>query len=283
MKSFTDHKKQLAGFEDVLETVQVLEKIAAGKLHALEDQSIKLASYTEVIARLMVRLEGFTSASFKTASARRAKDKPRTLLVVLSGDRGLVGDLWHRLYDHYFEAALETHDMLVIGAKAQALWPAADGVTHYMFADRFPTDAEVMALADKLSHEVQSGTYAAVKFLYPKPQSLTVYHPVIADLLPLAVDESVLHTKEPLTGFPIIEGVVEDYKQSLLKKYLLARLHQFLQETALAEFSARTVGLEHAGAKTETIIADTMRQYRRWRRHEDTAKQLERFSAISSL
>ncbi|MCA9353963.1 MAG: F0F1 ATP synthase subunit gamma [Candidatus Kaiserbacteria bacterium] len=288
MKSFTQHKQEVAGYRDVRETVQVLEKIAAGQLHKLQLTAEALQEYTDTLLDLMLRIETLAGRPLFSPNAPSVTDHDRELLVVLTGDRGLVGDLWRRQYELYESVYKDTAvELLVIGLRGQVLWPQGGPhkVEHYSFAERFPTHTELLELASVLQHAVRNDMFTRVSVLYVEAKSLLVRESAIVSIFPLApgADLASRHEQVKQIGFPIVDVGYEEMAAGLLEKYLVNRLQQLLMEVALSEFSARTIGLEHAGAKTEQIIAETMRQYRRWRRHADTEKQLERFSSIKAI
>ena len=285
MYSYTTHKQQQEGYTDVLETVQVLEKAAASHLHKLQQRSRSLEQYTSIIVEMLYRLQTLNSEPFFTndVTVGKKREDAKNLTVVLTGDKGLVGGLWHELFEKHRPTAIGG-DLLVIGQKGQSLWPQTQTgqISYHSFSERIPPLSEVVSLAERLTLDFQTGVYSSVSILYFHSTSLLSHSPTNATILPVKPPIQIDHNKSPV-GLPIMEESTANLTAALLKKYLINRLYQFILETALTEFSTRTTGLEHAGAKTEKLIEETARQYRKQRRHADTQKQLERFAVIRSL
>jgi F-type H+-transporting ATPase subunit gamma len=287
MLSYTAHKQAQAGYTDVLETVRVLEKIAASQLHQLENKQAQLQTYTEATSALLHRLETLSDSPFlKSLQQRSSTSKtatPNILTIILTGDKGLVGDLWHQLYTTQTAHATRTEHLIVIGEKGRHFWSdRSKHITYHSFADRLPTHQEILELLQHIIPEYEAGKVQRVDILYPRPNTLMSHTITTTTLLPIQPPESTNKQRISAIGFPILENSISNVTELLLHKYLAHRLYQCILETALTEFSTRTIGLEHAGAKTEELISKTMRQYRKERRHADTEKQLEQFAATKT-
>lgn len=277
MDTFATYNKKLTGYKDVSETVKILEKIAAGQLHSLEQQAFSLAEYTKTITTIFSRIAQMSDVD-EQYSLKRRKLK-RTLLVIVSGDKGLVGNLWNRLFAHYESA--DSQDVLVIGKKGQHEWKESDSfVSHYSFASRLPTSEEIYDLGNQLHSYIEDGVYSSISTLHIKPISLVEQNPVQTQLLPVDIrKEEFLVDRNQLPGYPIVDGSIKRIQKNLFKKYVFSRLQQVILETAVAELSARTVSMEHASAKTDEATNRLTMSYTRDRRQSETQKQLERFAS----
>ncbi|MCA9361878.1 F0F1 ATP synthase subunit gamma, partial [Candidatus Kaiserbacteria bacterium] len=242
MKSYTQHKQEVAGYRDVHETVQILEKIAAGQLHTLQRTAEALELYTHTMFNLMLRLETLSGRSLFSRSSSQRSTSNVELAVILSGDKGLVGDLWHKLYEKYHEHYYGKQvELLVIGERGQLLWPEGGlhKVTHFSFSDRFPTHQELIELANSLHNAVAMDLYSSVSVLYVEATSIITHEPVVTDLLPLLPRINMPQTAslEQHLGLPIVDVSYEELANDLMKKYLVNRLQQLSMEVALSEFS----------------------------------------------
>ncbi len=276
MDTFSTYSKKRAGYKDVSETVKILEKIAAGQLHALESETDLLSQYTAQIETILSRMNQLLDNS--SAAVGINSSSAKTLLLMVSGDKGLVGDLWRRLFSLYKSNAHQ--DLLVVGKKAQLEWPESDSkVSHYTFAERLPNDDEIIVLGKLLQSYVDKNIYSSVTVLYLNPESLVEQKPVLKQLLPLVVGDVDVDAHSSSFGYPIVEGSIKSLHKSLSQKYTLSRLRQVFLETAVSEYSARAVAMEHASAKTDEETKLLTMVYSRERRQRETQKQLERFAA----
>jgi ATP synthase F1 gamma subunit len=275
MDTFSTYNKKLAGYRDVSETVKILEKVAAGQLHTLERQTTWLAKYTKHILSLLGRVQELSDNQALVTDKTNAK---KSLLVIITGDKGLVGDLWHRLFSYHKE--IVEQDILVIGKKGQLEWPATNAkITHYSFADRLPNNDEIYQLGTLLDSYMETGAYKSVSTLHVYSESLIEQIPTLAPLLPIVPPSAESVSDHARAGYPIIEGSIKGIQKMLYKKYLLSRIQQIVLETAVAEYSSRTVAMEHASAKTDAETLNLTMVYSRERRQRETQKQLERFAA----
>ena len=276
MEKYATYKKKKEGYVDVHETVKTIEKIAAAHLHEIDKRARALSRYGESIVGTMARLQNLTAY---LSLAKKAEVPKRDLLVVVTGDKGLVGDAWRRLFSLYDES--NRQDVLVIGKQGQRYIPATLAhVRHHSFSDRLPSSEEISVLNQTLRTYIENGTYATITTLHLSAESVIDLKPVKKQLLPLF--EGDVPTQEAdrvVSGYPIVEGAIFSIKEKLLEKYMNSRLEQTIIETAVAEYSARTIAMEHAAAKTEEMLARLSLVYLRDRRHSETEKQLERFAA----
>ena len=276
MEKYATYKKKKEGYVDVHETVKTIEKIAAAHLHEIDKRARALSRYGESIVGTMARLQNLTAY---LSLAKKAEVPKRDLLVVVTGDKGLVGDAWRRLFSLYDES--NRQDVLVIGKQGQRYIPATLAhVRHHSFSDRLPSSEEISVLNQTLRTYIENGTYATITTLHLSAESVIDLKPVKKQLLPLF--EGDVPTQEAdrvVSGYPIVEGSIFSIKEKLLEKYMNSRLEQTIIETAVAEYSARTIAMEHAAAKTEEMLARLSLVYLRDRRHSETEKQLERFAA----
>ncbi len=276
MDTFATHNKKLAGYKDVSDTVKIIEKIAASQLHELQKKTTSLSEYTKHILALLVRMHKLTR--FATPDLYPVFTTPRSLLVIITGDKGLVGDLWRRLFDVYVEDVQQ--DMLIIGKKGAQHWIESVGqVTHYSFAGRIPTSDELCSLAKLLDEHVDTGMYNTISTLHIHPTSLVEQNPVLTPLLPIDMANIEPDVIDPVASeYPIVDGSLLSLQKTLYKKYLSNRLQQIILETAVSEYSARTVAMEHASTKTDEANKRLIMVYSRDRRQRETQKQLERFA-----
>jgi ATP synthase F1 gamma subunit len=277
MDTFSTYNKKLSGYKDVSETVKILEKIAAGKLHTLGQHVQPLSKYTSTILTMLSRVQQLSGK--EVHSVYNTKQSARTLVVIITGDKGLVGDLWNRQFGYY--KSKPTQDLLVIGKKGQQKWKESQpSIRHYSFSDRIPTAEEIYDLGEKLHSYIEDGVYQRVSTLHIQSLSLVDQKPVVTQLLPVVIPKKdFVSTADIPLGYPIVADSITSLQKTLFKKYMFSRLQQVILETAEAEFSARTVVMEHASTKTDEIIKRLHLSYFRDKRQSETQKQLERFAA----
>jgi F0F1-type ATP synthase gamma subunit len=117
MKTFLAYKNQVQGFRDVLETVKTVEKIAASSIHFLKQKVYNLNIYASEIERVLARLSLFYQKKNNPLLKKRTKGKKA--LVILTGNKGLVGGLWHQIINSFLENLKPYQAVIAVGAKAK--------------------------------------------------------------------------------------------------------------------------------------------------------------------
>ena len=118
MKTYLAYKNQIQGFKDVSETVKTVEKIAASSVHFLKQEVNNLNVYTSEIEKVLARLSLFyQKEDHPLLQKRNIKEKA---LIILTGDKGLVGGLWHKIINSFLEDIKKRYQSVIaVGAKGE--------------------------------------------------------------------------------------------------------------------------------------------------------------------
>ena len=117
MKSYITHKNQIQGIKDVSETVKTVEKIAASSVHFLKQEVSNLNIYATEVEKALIQLSLFYQK--KDHPLLQKKGVGIKTLVILTGNKGLVGGLWHGAVNTFLENAKQYQTVIVIGAKGE--------------------------------------------------------------------------------------------------------------------------------------------------------------------
>jgi len=294
MRKYIDKKNQIRELGDVFETIKVMEKIAASAVHSLKQEVAALDAYaektTETLARISLfypELEQRRNASLGNGMSEKRGGKA---LIVLTGDKGLVGGLWHDLIDALYGAADKYQTIIFYGTKGKA---DLTGKNIRLFAE-----SEKEKMIEYVFGGFGNKEFSAVDVLYPHFISLAEQHRDLIKFLPFSFNYDLKTwynngeresgflddiPKDKAVGIPIFSPSAKKIFDSLFDKYAGTFLKKMILETKLSELSARTVATEHASAKTETIIKKLKLSYEKDRHAELTQKQLENFSAKRAI
>ena len=294
MRTYLAHKNQIQGFKDVSETVKTVEKIAASSVHFLKRKVSNLSIYATGIERTLARLSLFYQN--KNHPLLRNSGEGEKALIILTGDKGLTGGLWHRVVNEFLENFKRRRFQFVItiGVKGENYLHEENMPVMKSFS-RFsdiPSEEEIARVTDYIFYEFEKGTFAQVDILYPRFVSLAEQRPFLVPFLPFKFTggysgQKIQSPKEfkPATekergaGLPIFEPSKKKIFSRLLQKYIGIFFHKIIMETKLSEFSARTVAMEHAAVKTEELIRKFALDYMKERHRVVTQRQLESFAA----
>lgn len=299
MKSYVIYKNQTEGLRDVSETVKTVEKIAASAVHFLRQKVATLDVYTAETEKALSSLSRFYQKRGNPLLEKRKGGEK--MIVVLTGDKGLVGGLWHKTINTFLKNVKGYQSIVVVGSKASDYLKEENIPMAKIFSDfmDIPNEDEIRSVTDYIFDEFKKGGLSRVDILYPKFVSLSEQDPTFILFLPFEFSpmkmndseeknakEGVIPEKEELAGgrengegFPVFEPSKQKVFDELLKKYIGVFFHKIMMETKLSELSARTVATEHAATKTDDIIKKLRLDYAKERRRSVTQRQLESFAA----
>ena len=95
MRKYFEYKNQIQGLKDVLSTVKTTEKIAASHIHFFKKETKNLELYTKLLEQAIARLLKFYSP--ENYEFLQEKSRGKKAIVLITGDKGLVGGLYHNL------------------------------------------------------------------------------------------------------------------------------------------------------------------------------------------
>ncbi|HDH31726.1 MAG TPA: hypothetical protein ENH26_03060 [Candidatus Wolfebacteria bacterium] len=305
MKTYIAHKNQIKGFNNVSETVNMVEKIAASSVHFLKQEVFNLNVYAAEVEKILTRLSLFYQK--KDNPLLQKKYTKRKTLVILTGDKGLVGGLWHGIVNAFLKNTKQYQAIIVIGAKGENYlkeenMPIIKSFTHIFDISQ---KKEIRYITNYIFDEFKKGVFSRVDILYPQFISLAKQTPNLTLFLPFeftpleitnyddknAIDNKRHEQRKFLTefkltkrkksseGLPIFEPSKQKVFDKLLQKYIGVFFHKIIMETKLSELSARAVAMEHAAVKTRELIKKLTLDYTKERRRIITQRQIESFTA----
>ncbi len=278
MKTYLKYKRDIQGFGNVATTVKTAQKIAASYIHFLKQEVGAARIYLQNVETALTRLFQFYS-NFQSPFLRHNHGQKR-LLVVISGDQGLAGGLFHNLVNYFLTQNKKYDYYLILGRKAKQ-YLEEEGIKildkHFILS-ALPEENEIKIVTNYIFSSFIAGDFGQVDILYPRNINLTTQEPCLKKFLPFNFANFNLENRNsaPL-GFPVFEPGKKQAFTFLFDRYLEIIFAHYLYEARLAEFVARTVAMEHASSKVEEFISQLNLAYFKERRKFLTQKQLESF------
>ena len=277
MKNSREYKQELNGLAGVLATVRTLEKIAASQIHTAKESMQLLKEYTTKISGI---IDALGRDSVAQASLLAGNPSGAHVLVIVTGNKRLVGGLWRDVMAQAAERMHEYQHIMVIGKKAEQYMREEypNSTVTAIPVDDTNADDSRYTIAMHLVNEFKRQRFARIDVAYPQFIALSVHQATIVPLLPFRFADAPVGTIETI-GVPIIEPDRELIAGALVEKYSIAYAQQMLMETSLSELAARTITLEHATEKTKQILKKVRHDHAKERIRVTTQKQLESFTA----
>jgi len=294
MKKNNFYKMQIGGLSDVTETVRVIEKSAAAHIHFLKKKVHALSEYKQKIQTTLERLSRFYWDDNHPLLQKR--DYGQRVLLVVTGEKGIVGGLYHELINKVITENKDYGLVWVIGNKGKKyLSEEGDIQAEHIFNsfnfDDLPQSEDIQKMANRLFERFQETNLKNIDVLYTNFISLAEQNPTVAKFLPFNFirdksfdfDHATVKAEDTLPnnladGFPIFEHSKQLIFDELLKKYINVSFAEIILEAKLSEFSARTVTAESAVKQTQHLIKTFNRELFKSKHLTITQKQIESFS-----
>lgn len=278
MKTFLQKRDKIKGLKEVEITLKVTEKIAAANFHFLRQKEKIFLEYKKELEKILKRFSLFFPLQ-KLSFFEAQNKKERKALLLIFGEKGLVGHLWEEIFLSFLKVKESYQVFWVIGKKG-AEYFKEEKIDCQKFFKGIPDDfkeEEIKNIFDFILGNFIEGNVSQIDILYPKFKTLLYTPPTLSSFLPLK--KEIPDLKEKKEGFPIFEGRKRKIAETIIKKYIEALFWEIIIETKLVELSKRALTLENARAKIEKIIENLRLSFFKERRKVLTQKQLESFMA----
>ncbi|MBF0512291.1 MAG: F0F1 ATP synthase subunit gamma [Candidatus Omnitrophica bacterium] len=271
-------KVEVGEVRDLVDLVQVLKDIADMRYHAMSAQRIKFNRFNESFTEFF-NLVGFSHVQHPLVN----NSNPNPLILVISTERGFVGDLNSRVVSRAMEEKEKSPDSKFVvagrrgvvkfedmGQKVQKSWEEIDEHSFYEVA---------MEIKTYLVKEVMEGRVGKVIIVYPWPKDYTVTKPRAVKLLPC---EDLL-PKQSQTVEKFLNVLEEsdplDMIGYLADMWLLSKIYEIFFDTNLAAAAAQTQQLDNSLTKMRKEREVVKLKYRKARRGDIDKSLREVFSA----
>ncbi len=281
MRTYVQTKGDIGGLQAVSDAVKAVEMVAASHIHRLRKAALSLEEY---VIELRQMLGEFTSYhAIGDNPLLRRKTDGEAMLIVVIGDRGLVGGLYNEIISELGRIRGRYGRIIVVGGRGDRLM-REEGMRPERTLPApsdLMTGAESAAISDFALTEFEGGRARSVDVLYSKFVTLAVQRPHVSAFLPFEMGDVPAADAEP--GIPIFEPSKRHVADELLRRYIGMFFSAILSEAKLSEFAARTVAMEHAGSQADDEVRKVTLRYFKERRRDISRKQIESFFAHKAL
>ncbi|MBI4309313.1 MAG: F0F1 ATP synthase subunit gamma [Candidatus Omnitrophica bacterium] len=271
-------KSEVMEVRDLVDLVQVLKDVADMKYHALSTQRSKFNRFGESFMDFF-GLVGFSQVNHPLVN----NENPKTAILVISSERGFVGDLNSRVVARALEEQGKATDSIfvVVGKKGVA---KLDGMGYKMaktWEDVEERGFYEVSLEIKryLVTEVMEKRLGRVIVVYPWPKDYTVIKPRAMKLLPC--EDLLPQQAQTIESFKQVleESDPLDMTGYLADMWLSSKIYEIFYDTNLAAASAQTQQLDNSLGKMRKERDVVKLKYRKARRGDIDKSLREVFSA----
>ncbi|MGH9268862.1 MAG: F0F1 ATP synthase subunit gamma [Acidimicrobiales bacterium] len=290
-------RRRIRSVQSTKKITRAMELIAASRIVKAQQAVVAARPYSEQITEVISHLASGAGA-VQGQSLFTARDPVRRVgFIALTADRGLAGGYnatvirtTERALKQVVEAG-QAYSLVLVGRKAQAYFR----YRHYDIDAAFtgmsdrPTYEDARAIAAAVTGRFEAGEVDQVELVYTQFLSLSTQRVTTRRLMPLSADALVAAGSGAGAGHA---GPAADYEfepsaaailESIVPRYVEARIFSALLEAAASEHAARQRAMKSATDNAEELIKVLERVANRARQEAITTEIMEIVGGAEAL
>ena len=277
MANLLSLKRRIQTAQNVSKTTRAMQMIAASKLKKAQNAALSLRTYAQKLIALSQNLTTKIQKENLHSYMVERFDTKKTLIIVLSPDKGLCGGLITNLIREFLRINIPKKDNLYItvGKKAEHQiinLPYSEVLASFQFGSTNPTFDMVYPISRIIDEYFIGKKVDSVKILYSQFVSVFTQKPKIETLLPITISQTVI----PNNNLPyLFEPDLNTLLPSLLTQYLQMSLYQYLLESFASEQGARMIAMQNATTNAKDVITELRLDYNKSRQEKITNEILD--------
>ncbi len=256
MKRTKELKEELVSLEEFLTMVEAYEEISALRMRKVKKSVLKRREFMQGLNEAFAYI-AYSYKIFRKSAKKGAKDEilntnGKTVLVLLSSNTGLYGEIIRKTFDLFMKDANEkkSADLIIVGRLGKSFFDSTGDSRKYEFFELSDTGVDESALKVVVNHV---SSYSEV----------VVYHGVFRSILQqdpkathvtgevLKITEGAEEYNVPFLFEPSVKHVAEYFEKQILSLIF----EQSLFESSLSKFASRMVSLDSSAANIHQKIS----------------------------
>lgn len=290
MANLKDIRSRIDSVSNTQQITRAMKMVSAAKLKKAQDRITSMRVYAQKLLSVIADISVTNRIEHPLLSV--SLEAKKTLLIVLTSDRGLCGGFNANInrfaYDYYLNNK-DNHDLLdlvFIGKKGADFFKtrttAAKKITTNMAKDISYSYAA--DLAKNIKNDFATGAYDEIKIVYNEFKSAIQQEVVCERLLPIDLEKSEFEKGE-MSYAPdlIFEPAPEEMIEELLDKHFATQVFRCLSESVAAEHGARMTAMENSTKNAKEMIDNLTITYNKLRQASITTELIEITSGAEAL
>jgi len=272
MPSLIDLRRRIRSVKNTQQITKAMKMVAASKLRRSQERIMNARPYADQMRRVLASVASRVDPSIHPLLvAREPGAQNRTLLIIVTGDKGLCGGFNTNVIKAagaFIESNKEPSTLGLVGRKGR----------EFFVRRGFDTMFEQIGIFQKLKYEdaqtiattaidaFLGGQVDRVMLVYNEFKSVMTQRVVVDQLLPIAradVDGSAEPTLAPVPtgGDPraqieyLYEPAPQEIFNQLLPRYVAVQVYRALLESNAAFFAAQMTAMDTATKNSAEMIA----------------------------
>ncbi len=281
MASIIALKRRIQAAQNVSKTTKAMQMIAASKLKKAQLATLAARPYVAKLTSMTSNVSGNTQEEITHLYIKPKTVIGKTLVIVISPDKGLCGGLITNLLREFFQYANANKNTayITIGKKIeyQVAKTGSDIIASFGFGNTLPTIEMAFPIIRLIDEYYMGGKVDSVKILTEHFEGVFKQTPKITTILPLSDLPRTQAEENPVSY--LVEPSIKELVSPLLKHYLEMVVFQHLLESFLSEQASRMLAMQNATTNANDIIQELKLEYNKTRQAKITSEILDITSA----
>jgi F-type H+-transporting ATPase subunit gamma len=300
MPSLIDLRRRIRSVKNTQQITKAMKMVAASKLRRSQERIMNARPYADQMRRVLASVASRVDPSIHPLLvAREPGSENRTLLIVVTGDKGLCGGFNTNVIKAagaYIESSKEPCTLGLVGRKGREFFVRRG------FAAMF----EQIGIFQKLKYEdgqtiattaidaFLGGQVDRVMLVYNEFKSVMTQRVVVDQLLPIARADVEGGTEPTLAPVPaggdpraqveyLYEPAPQEIFNQLLPRYVAVQVYRALLESNAAFFAAQMTAMDTATKNSAEMIASLTLYMNKVRQAAITREIIEVVSGAEAL
>ena len=292
MANLKEVRLRIASVSSIMQITSAMKLVSAAKIRRTQRMIQSMQPYKDASLSILNHLP---EPADWDISYTQKRPRGKTLLVVLSSNKGLCGGFNHNVLktaEQYIrnlksEYPLETIEILSIGKKGSAYFSNHPSLATDCNHEQIRDDSDYKAvqdLAERLINKFLTEDYHRIDFVYNHFVNAANQPPVIKTFLPFSpLDLSQNSPDNVSESDYIVEPNTQIILQHLVKQYLKLRVLEIVSDSMLAEHAARMTSMHKATDNAQELIRELTLHYNKVRQASITNEIIEIGSSAEAL
>ncbi|OQY40209.1 MAG: ATP synthase F1 subunit gamma [Candidatus Cloacimonetes bacterium 4572_65] len=282
MANIKDLKQRIVSITNTRQITNAMKMVAAAKLRKAQNNAVSVRPYANEVAHMIAVLRAKQTLSdhpFMTLNTKKSK----TLLVVVTGDKGLCGSFNSsilRQAEHYL-AENSNCEIISIGKKGSDYFRKSKHTVLQEYIGLFHdfNIALTNEIAKKIRVHFLEDDYKDVVVIYNEFKSAIQNEVITKELLPVLPNEDLEYRKIEYLYEPEEDTIVDE----LIEKYVNIEIWRSFVESFAAENASRMTAMDNATENASDLISELSLEYNRERQASITTEIIEVSSGAEAI
>ncbi|MBD3232099.1 MAG: ATP synthase F1 subunit gamma [candidate division Zixibacteria bacterium] len=283
MQNLRDIRRRIKSVESTKQITKAMEMVSAAKLRRAQMRVESARPYSEKLIQILQSLAGAADIAHPLFEKREVKN---TAIVMMAGDRGLCGSFNQNVI-RAGEILMAEHDpddiqLVLVGKKLIDYFKRRRWNMRLTYTD-FIGNMDLQRMIDIARDVVElflTREVDAVKLIYTRFVSTTIYRVTVEDFLPIAKPEG---DEAGTSADYIFEPDSETIYADILPRFIQNRIYMSFAESLASEHGARMMAMSNATKNAKEMIDNLTLLRNKVRQASITSELLEIVGGAEAL